>query len=151
MVKNIIKNGASGLYLVIGKGFVGTKAEASQFAADEVACQIKCAANYGVTAVAEALPQHKSFGVCYVRIGDRNADGSIQPNKLNPSRRRFATFDEARIHGSRFHVRKARWQAAVGSAGHIGFYVIETTDPVNSVVNQKTGLTNPAPGYVRQR
>jgi hypothetical protein len=96
-------------------------------------------------------PANKSFGVCYLRKADLVAGkptADALNNPLNPSRRRFATEAEADKHGSRFRERKASYGAAPGSAGHIGFYTIETNDPVNSVISS-TGKTIPAPGQPR--
>ncbi len=149
-MKHILKD-KSGLYLIEGKGFVGTtKSAATQIDTDDLGCAVKCAARMGVEVTvenAESVAQ-KSFAVCYVRPGDLD-NGAVNANGKNPSRRRFATRDEAKTHADRYNVRKASYGAAAGSAGHVGAYVIETKDPVNSAVNPATGLTNPAPGFPR--
>lgn len=152
MSKTILKNGA-GLYYVEGSGFTASSpSAATAMSSDQADCTIKCAAKFGTTGVVtESAPASVSYAVCYVRNADRQADGSIVANVNNPSRRRFASEAGARTHGARFHVRKARWGAAPGTAGHVGFYVIKTNDPVNAFINLKTGLTNPAKGYVRPR
>ena len=63
--------------------------------------------------------------------------------QVDPSKRRFATFDEAVMHGSRFAARRKDRKDSDGTAGHKGFFVVETNDAVNSAINWKTGLTNP--------
>lgn len=136
-------------YFVDGLGFSGTQANATRINEDDVPCIQKCAARmgHGETSVEDA--PNRSFAVTYIRKGDVK-DGQLDkqaPNtalgQLDPSRRRFATFEEARVHGSRFHVRRHNRGDAPGSAGHVGFFITETNDPVNAKVNPETGLTNP--------
>lgn len=137
--KYVLVNPASGWYLVVNKGFVGTLSAASRLTEDEANGAAKCAGQFGIECSLKELSV--SYGVSYVRPGDLK-DGKVDFNTLNPSRRRFATREEANIHGRRFDVRKAKKSKVVGSAGHIGFYVIETSDPVNAAINPATGLTN---------
>ena len=147
----ILKN-STGYFYKEGSGFTATKpADATKLSSEEASCVLNCASKFGFSATSEDAPATKSFAVCYIRKTDLQADGSVVANLKNPSRRRFATVEEARTHGARFHVRKSGWQAPVGSAGHQGFYVIETDDQVTDVVNPKTGLTNPAPGTTGSR
>jgi hypothetical protein len=142
----IIKN-STGHFYKEGSGFIAIpKDQATRLSTEDANCVLKCASKFGFDGSTEEAPATKSFAVCYVRKNDVAADGTVTANLKNPSRRRFATIEEARTHGNRFHVRKASWGAAPGSAGHQGYYVIETSDPVTDVVNPKTGLTNPAPG-----
>ena len=147
MNKYILKH-ANGGYFVQGRGFVGAKAAATQLT-DEVASNLlQSAAAFGLEASSEEVA-NRSFGVVYIRRKDVTAEGGVakQPanralNEVDPSKRRFGTMEEAITHGSRFHVRRAKKGDAPGSAGHRGFYVVETTDPVNAAVNPDTGLTN---------
>lgn len=135
---------AKGLYFVNGSGFVGLKSTAS--ALDE--SKVACLTGLGFTFKQEDA--YQSFGVVYIRKGEgvRLLNGlgknPAQPGlgQVDPSKRRFATRDEADQHGSRFRTRKANAGDAEGSAGHEGYFVVETTDPVNSTVNWKSGLTN---------
>lgn len=136
MKKYLLKK--NGFYFVLGSGFsTSYKAKASQL----TDAQVECAAGLGYVGTKELAIA--SFAVNYVRDTDLDANGNVQPNKKNPSKRRFATKDEAIQHGSRFGERRAKAGDKAGTAGHIGFYVTETTDPVNAVINWKTGLTNP--------
>ncbi len=131
--------GTCGHWFVLGKGFTAyAQKDASVVGDDEVRC---LRANLGYKFSTRA-PLTVSFAVCYVRKTDLAADGTVRQNIKNPSRRRFATRDEANQHGSRFAERKAKGSDVAGSAGHVGFYVIETYDPVNAEINWKTGLTN---------
>ena len=153
MNKVVIKNTKSGLFFVEGTGFAGSQASATRFANAAEADQVlKCAARFGIAvgdsvieAAVEVDPNIKqnadgsSFAVNFVRAKSINADGSINTHRLNPSKRRFATIEEARHHGSRF----------VTIEKHLGFYVTKTTDPVNAWVNQGTGKTNPEIGKKR--
>ena len=77
--------------------------------------------------------QRYSFAVSYIRAKDLVAGGAINANKNNPSKRRFATVEEANQHGSRFTVIEE----------HLGFYVTRTNDRPTDWVNGKTGKTNP--------
>lgn len=139
MNKNYNLLGSNGYWFVKGQGFTArTQKDASVVGNDD----ITCLTNLGFVFTAKA-PLVVSFAVCYVRKDDLNANGTVRPNAKNPSRRRFATRDEAHQHGSRFAERKAQGSNVPGSAGHVGFYVIETNDPVNATINWKTGLTNP--------
>lgn len=136
-MKSYFKN-SSGLYFVKGQGFTAkTQATASQLTAGEV----DCARGLGYVGTTEAVPVRKSWGVCYVRATDLNGT-AVKPNKRNPSERRFATKQEAVTHGSRFNVRRKRKGDSAGTANHVGFYVVETNDPVNAAINPQTGLTN---------
>jgi hypothetical protein len=70
---------------------------------------------------------------------DLRSDGSLRPNRKNPSPRRFATKREALHHGVRFtQIEK-----------HLGFYVTVSSSRPNAVVNWKTGKTNPVIGAGR--
>lgn len=135
-----VKSNINGLYFVNGSGFTTSSVKS---AAKLTAAQIECLKNLGYNnfSVIEVVT---SFAVSYIRNVDLNADGvTVKANAKNPSKRRFATRDEAMQHGSRFAVRKAKGSDVEGSAGHIGYYVIETSDPVTDTINWKTGLTNP--------
>jgi hypothetical protein len=142
----IIKNG-SGLYYKTGCGFTANIDEASRL--DEMGVEdiLNSCEDLGISNLTvedePVFAPSGSWAVCYIREGDLNGDGSIKLNTNNPSRRRFATRCEAIIHGSRFHVRKAKGSGVAGSAGHVGFWVIQTNDPVNAAINPETGLTNP--------
>ncbi len=145
MSKNILK-GENGLYFVLGQGFTAS----CPGAASVLDCsQIKCAAGLGYNGTKEELAENKSFAVTYIRAKDLSTGSLVKAglnaamNEVDPSKRRFATFDEAVRHGSRFNVRKANRGDQPGTAGHRGFYVSETSDPVNAKINWKTGLTNP--------
>jgi hypothetical protein len=141
--KYTIKHSTTGLHLIVGKGFVSaTQKGATEFLSGDANDQIKCAQAMGINATYVVVPQVKSYAVNYVRTGDVNADGSINANKRNPSKRRFATKDEAIQHGSRFSERRKNANDAEGTAGHVGFWVSESFDAVNAEINWKTGLTN---------
>jgi hypothetical protein len=137
-----VKSNINGLFLVSGKGFVASKQSgATKFSADDAKAAQECAANLGVsTSLVEV--KVSSYAVNYVR-GINLKNGTVEKDERNPSKRRFATRDEAIQHGSRFAERRANAGDQPGTAGHIGFYVTETTDPVNAAINWKTGLTNP--------
>ena len=138
-MKQYTLKGSNGSYYVKGEGFTASCRKKASALTDE---QVNCAIELGFTGTKEVLAT--SFAVNYIRAGDLDSNGQVKPNTKNPSRRRFATRDEAIKHGSRFGVRKSAERGAKpGSAGHIGFYVTESTDPVNAKVNWKTGLTNP--------
>ena len=140
MNKKYTLKGANGLYFVNGKGFTASCVkEASQLTNE----QVKCTDGLGFIGTSEEIKSVVSFACNYVRPEDVQGDGSIRKNTNNPSRRRFATRAEANQHGSRFNVRIAKQGDKPGSAGHIGFYVIETLDAVNATVNWESGLTNP--------
>jgi hypothetical protein len=139
MKKYYLQGNASGLFFVLGVGFIAAdKNKASQLTNDQIAGAV--AAGFGPATKIEVVV---SYAVNYIRQTDLDANLVVKANAKNPSSRRFATRDEANQHGSRFNVRKAAKGAPEGSAGHIGYYVTESTDPVNAVINWKTGLTNP--------
>lgn len=140
-----ILKGSTGSFYKEGSGFTATQNNATRLSDEQADEVLSCASKFGFSATAEEV-SNKSFAVCYLRKTDFNEDGTINPNQLNPSRRRFATRAGAATHGRRFNVRKASYGAAPGSAGHVGFYVIETNDPVNSAINLATGLTVPTNG-----
>ena len=136
-----VKSIATGLYMIVGHGFVGGHCEATVFSAVDAVLVTTNSVTFGINdAVVEAA--YISYAVNYIRDVDINEDGVVTPNNKNPSRRRFATRDEAVKHGSRFGERKAAKGDPSGTAGHIGFYVMESSDPVNAEINWKTGLTN---------
>lgn len=142
MSKVIIKKSSVLEYLNCA-GFTTDISKAQVFEnAAAAQAKIASAAQFGLTLVTVAAPVTKSWAVGYIRKGDLNTDRSIKSNTNNPSRRRFATQKEAMQHGSRFDQRKAKGSRIPGSAGHIGYYLIETNDPVNASVNPATGLTN---------
>lgn len=116
MNKYVLKD-ANGKFYVKGDGFsASTKASATVVSCAEASAI--AAAGFAFTKVAA----DKSFAVNYVRASDLNSDGSVSANRNNPSNRRFATAGQA--HG---HAR--RW---VEKNSHLGYWVIETTDPVNA-------------------
>ncbi len=131
--------GANGLFFVNGQGF----AAQSRCAGSKLtAAQIKCLRESGFAGTEEAIKTNKSYAVNYVRAKNLDGTGGVETDKRNPSKRRFASFAEAKQHGSRFNVRVSKQGDKPGTAGHIGFYITETTDEVNSKVNWETGLTN---------
>ncbi len=138
--------GTNGKFFVKGQGFVAVESQASILSCSEVTCaQGLGYAGYKVEV------KDESFAVVYIRKGEgvnllaggkkNPANGNL--GQIDPSKRRFKTEDEAWQHGSRARVRKANKGDKPGTAGHEGFFVISTQDPVNSVINWKTGLTNP--------
>ncbi len=149
MSKQVIKN-IAGLYFVVGAGFSGSIKDATQVESCDVAGIQACAKNMGISPTfVGSAPVNKSFAVVYIRRNDVDANGKIvqhEPNaalgQRNPSRRRFATLAEAITHGSRFAERRANRGDKAGTAGHRGFYFVETNDPVNAEVNPVSGLTN---------
>lgn len=138
---------ASGKFFVTGKGF-STTVEASASSLDEA--QIKCLLGLGFTDF-EQIESSRSYAVVYIRRGEgikllggsRKNVPDADKGQVDPSKRRFATWDEAHQHGSRFPERRAEKCDKAGTAGHEGFFVIETGDPVNAKVNWKSGKTNP--------
>lgn len=140
MSKFIVKQSVfSNSYYIKGFGFTGTKASATRLTegeAQSVAAAYRTIGTYPSAVVEKA---DKSFAVMYVRPGDIAANGTVKANTLNPSKRRFATEDEAFTHGARF---RERTKDGSTPCNHKGFYVVETQDPVNAYVNQATGLTN---------
>lgn len=110
---------------------------------------VACLKNVGIVGSVEELVT--SHAVVYIRKGEGErllkglGKNPANPNagQVDPSKRRFATRDEAIQHGSRFSERKANAGDKNGSAGHEGFFLVETSDPVNAKINWKTGLTNP--------
>ncbi len=137
-MKSYLKGTQSGLFFVLGKGFVAsTIKEASVLSEDQIdAAQLL---GFEPSEVVEAAT---SYAVNYIRIGDVGANGAIAANKRNPSKRRFATKDEALQHGSRFPERRKKAGDEAGTAGHVGYWVSESNDEVNASINWKTGLTN---------
>ncbi len=137
----------NGKFFVLGKGFIAST-EAAGSTVNEG--QVKCIAGLGFTGFKQVDAQ-KSYAVVYIRKGEGqnllagSTKGKADANKgqIDPSKRRFATEDEAWQHGSRARVRKANRGDAPGTAGHEGFFVVKTSDAVNSVINWKSGLTNP--------
>ncbi len=136
--------GTNGHYFVKGRGFVGTVATASVLSEQDVSC----AANIGYSGKSIELPS--SYGVVYIRKGEgqkllagaSKTTPDANKGQVDPSKRRFATEDEAWQHGTRARERRANRTDAVGTAGHEGFFVVETYDPVNAAINWKSGLTN---------
>lgn len=142
MNKQYVVKNSSGKLLVSGQGFIASKeSAATKFSLDDAAGAVSCAASLGVSASYSEV-KVVSFAVNYVR-GVNLKNGTVEADTRNPSKRRFATQDEAAQHGSHFRRRRAKAGDPEGTAGHIGFYITETTDPVNAVINWKTGLTNP--------
>ncbi len=138
-MKQYLKGTQSGKFFVLGAGFVArTTKEASVLTCD----QIKAARSLGFEP-SEVVKVTTSWACNYIRKGDAKADGSIAANKRNPSKRRFATEDEAIQHGSQFKRRRLKAGDAEGTANHTGFWVSESNDEVNASINWKTGLTNP--------
>lgn len=135
MSKVALKGNVTGNFFVAGLGFVACDIhEATSLTVEEASSIQQCARNLGTeSSTVVAIPVIKSYAVCYIRQQDIDPSGCVLANARNPSPRRFATFDEAQHHGSRF----------MQTEGHNGFYVIETGDPVNAWVNQATGKTNP--------
>lgn len=134
-----------GKFFVEGKGFVGTAANASLL--DEG--KVKCVAGLGFNF--QTVEAVESYAIVYIRKGEgvkllagySKDKADANKGQIDPSKRRFATFDEANHHGSRFAERRAKRTDKPGTAGHEGYFVIETSDAVNSKVNWKSGLTNP--------
>lgn len=138
-MKKYVLKGSNGLFYVKGSGFTAAcKNKASALTESQLAC----AADLGFTGT--KYDATTSFAVNYIRLENLDANGQVKPDTRNPSKRRFATRDEAIQHGKRFGERRAKAKGSkAGSAGHIGFYVTESSDPVNAAINWKTGLTNP--------
>ncbi len=148
-VKQYKLKNESGKFFVLGSGFVGTESEGSLLNEGNLTCAV------GLGFKGLTVEVTKSYAVVYIRAGDAvsltgvsKKVGDLSKNQLDPSKRRFATFKEAAIHAGRFHTRRANRTDAVnsGTAGHVGAFVVETTDPVNSYVNPGTGLTNTIKG-----
>lgn len=136
--KYYLKGITSGKFFVLGQGFTAATEDGASQLTD---AQIVAASSLGFEPF-EKIVATVSWGVNYIRKGDMAGDGSIAANRKNPSKRRFAEKDEAIQHGSRFQERRKKRGDAAGTAGHLGFYVTETPDPVNASINWKTGLTN---------
>lgn len=149
MSRHVIKN-SSGSYFVAGRGFVGeSEQEGTSYTKDSGNQAVSCIGSLGFGSGSLVEVKSSSFAVVHIRKGDvdgvkvskRSPNGAM--NERDPSRRRFETVEEARAHGARYHVRRAYRKDPPGTAGHQGYFVIETNDPVNAKVNWKTGLTNP--------
>lgn len=138
-----LRNSAE-LFFVAGLGFVGTQANAT--VVDDA--KATCLTGLGFSYTKVEVPA--SYAVVYIRRGEGakllagQGKDKTDANKgqVDPSKRRFATRDEAHQHGSRFPERRANAGDQPGSAGHEGFFVVETYDAVNSVINWKSGKTN---------
>ncbi len=141
-----------GSYFVQGHGFTALEpAKATAFKDEEVAQTQECIASCGMgtstaeTIVVAADPNIKqnadgsSFAVYYIRKNQVRSDGSVVTHKNNPSKRRFATEDEANHHARRF----------VKIEGHVGFWLQKRAEAVNAYVNKVTGKTNPEIGKKR--
>lgn len=136
--------GSNGLYFVKGKGFAALKSSADVLTSE----QVTCAAGLGYVGTKEEAIT--SFAVVYIRKGEglnllsggKKNPADANKGQIDPSKRRFATEDEAWQHGTRARERRANRGDKPGTAGHEGFFVISTSDPVNSAVNWKSGLTN---------
>lgn len=137
-MKQYLKGTTSGLFFVLGKGFVAASTKDASVLTN---AQVNAARELGFEP-SEVVKVANSYAVNYIRQGDVGANGSIAANKRNPSKRRFATKDEALQHGSRFPERRKKAGDEKGTAGHVGYWVSESSDPVNAVINWKTGLTN---------
>lgn len=152
MNKYVLKN-SDGYFFVDGKGFHATSMKgATVLTNDQADCTIACSGKLGIVGITKVVAV-TSFAVVYIRkdflVGSTDGvhgtqkQGDKNLNQVDPSKRRFATRDEALHHGARFPERRANRGDKAGTAGHIGYYVVETNDPVNSAVNWKSGLTNP--------
>jgi len=146
-MKNQYKlRGYNGLFFVKGKGFSSCEKDASIL----TSTNISCLADAGFTGTSVEV-KDTSYAVVYIRKGEgvnllaggKKNQADANKGQIDPSKRRFLTEDEAWQHGSRARVRKANAGDKPGTAGHEGFFVISTTDQVNSVINWKSGLTNP--------
>ncbi len=149
-----IKNTA-GLYFVTKKGFVAkSQAAATKFTNEEVNSVMDCIESAGVMGPfttedvkVESDPNivqnadGSSFAVAFVRPKQIRADLSINTHKLNPSKRRFKTEDEAIHHARRFtRIEK-----------HAGYFILpRKNEAVNAYVNKVTGKTNPVVGKGRE-
>ncbi len=152
MSNNVLKGKQSGLYFVQGKGFIArTQNEATRLCNETAVATQECAARFGQETSTIEEVANVSWAPVYIRGTDKVSLTGVtknpaQPNlgQVDPSKRRFATFKEAAIHAGRFYVRRARRTDAKdsGTAGHVGAFVVETNDPVNSSVNPETGLSN---------
>lgn len=141
MSKYIVKSGSfyGAFYYIQSKGFTGSKTQATRLEYSEAQGVASCAKNMGHAGpVIEKVSV--SFAVNYIRPENLDANGNVKPDARNPSRRRFATRQEAEKHASRFMERKKKNSTEL--AGHCGAYVTESTDEVNAYVNPDTGLTN---------
>ncbi len=137
-MKQYLKGTKSGKFFVLGAGFVARSTKEASVLTD---AQVQAAQLLGFEP-SEVVKVATSFAVNYIREGDVNPDFSIAANKRNPSKRRFATKDEALQHGSRFSERRKKAGDEAGTAGHVGYWVSESNDAVNASINWKTGLTN---------
>lgn len=148
----VIKQTTTGRYFITGRGMATSNPnEATKFTTVSSASnQIGCLNSAGLFYLTvEAVPvvdpnivqnrDGSSYAVSFVRPSQLRSDGSVNAHKLNPSKRRFATYEEAVHHGSRFMVIEK----------HAGFYVTKRYEPVNSYVNKVTGKTNPEQGKAR--
>ena len=151
MSKYALQDTNTGFYFVLNAGFIASVlAEATPLTSAELSNKSACALSMGINTTSVAIPEVVSYAVVYIRKGEgenllkgygKNAPDANN-GQVDPSQRRFATFDEAVQHGSRFDTRRKERGDKPGTAGHEGFFVITTNDPVNAKVNWKTGLTN---------
>ncbi len=145
MNKQYKLHNTSALYFVLGAGFTTSDVAKASVVDD---AKVECLKGLGFSFT--AVEQPKSYGVVYIRQGDGakllaglgKSTPSAGAGQLDPSKRRFATRDEAIQHGSRFDQRRKDRGDKPGSAMHEGFFLVETFDPVNAAINWKSGLTN---------
>lgn len=142
-----------GSFFIQGRGFTGTKEKATRFKSEAEAEEVrKCAEQMGLgnstvecggeaPAVDPGVQQNydgSSYAVSFIRKKDIQYDGSIRAHRLNPSKRRFRTEQEANQHGIRFtKIEK-----------HVSHYVTRVQEPVNAYVTAN-GYTNPEIGRKR--
>lgn len=141
MNKQYVLTNSAG-YFVEGRGFVGTKAQATRLSEDQVASTKACLARAGHSFV-EAVEVSVSFAPNYVRPQNRTVTyaygrtrNTVGADNNNPSNKRFATLAEAQNHAQR----------AVIANGHVGYWITETTDAVTHYVSTREdprGLTCP--------
>jgi len=141
--KYALRGNVTGRFYVVGRGFVATSVAGATKMTSAEATQVQdCGRKFGAEAsTAQAVAG--SWAVNYIRAENLTSTGQVKSDTRNPSKRRFATKDEAVQHGSRFGERRKRAGDENGTAGHVGFWVSESSDAVNSEINWKTGLTNP--------
>jgi hypothetical protein len=151
MHQYVIKNNKDGKFFVLGAGFTATEAkDATRFDDNDTLFNIEVGLGAGGFDFEAVDAPQVSFSVVYIRKGEgkrllagqgkAKADGN--KGQVDPSKRRFATIEEAIVHGSRFYTRRAKAGDEQGTAGHEGFFVVETNDPVNATINPLTQLTN---------
>ena len=120
MSQYIVKLNSRGQYWDGIQFAAACKASAAKLSYAQAEAIVRQASVYGATVLIEGAPRPKSWGVFYIRPQDI-VNGAVRANFNNPSKHRFATEDEAHVHGARAKDRCKRGTDV--KLGHRGHYV----------------------------